>query len=141
MARSKAKSSDALIDKMLDESSWLLSHAQALSDYGRREEASAELLRAAAAEEQVARLLEAAGQEREAAIHRVSAAPCCEKLGQFARAVTLLHAALSSPLPEDYRARVEDQLARMLIRAQKEVARTLARWVRRQTAGLSTLQL
>ncbi len=86
-------------------------------------------------------LLETAGQEREAAIHRVSAASCCEKLGQYARAVTLLHAALSSPLPEDYRARVEDQLARMLIRAQKEVARTLARRVRRQSAGLSTLPL
>ncbi len=42
MARSKAKSSDAMIDKMLGESSWLLSHAQALSDYGRQEGASAE---------------------------------------------------------------------------------------------------
>ncbi len=118
MARSKAESSDALIDKMLGESSGLQSHAQAMSDFGRQEEASAALIRATAGEEQVARLLEAAGQEHEAAIHRVSAASCCEKLGQYARAVTLPHAALSSPLPEDYRARVEDPLVRMLTRAQ-----------------------
>ncbi len=80
MGRSRSKPSAALIDKMLGEASWLLSHAQALTSY-RRPEAAAEYARAAQAEEQVAGLLDADGQELEAAIHRVSAASCHEKLG------------------------------------------------------------
>jgi hypothetical protein len=125
MSRTKGKPSAALIDQMLGEASWLLSHAQALTDYGRQDEAATELARAGTCEEQVACLLEAAGQEREAAIHRVSAASCAEKLGQYARAVTLLHAALSVPLPEDYRARTQQQLARALAQAQKELSQEL----------------
>jgi hypothetical protein len=126
MPRSKPTSSAILIDKMLGEASRLLSHAQALSDYGRLEEASSELGRAAVSEEQVACLLEADGQEREASIHRVSAATCFGKLGQFSRAVTLLHAALSAPLPQDYRSRVERQLASALTGARKELSRRIA---------------
>jgi hypothetical protein len=106
---------------MLDEASWLLSHAEALAGYGREEEAAAELGRAADCEEQVACLLEAAGREREAAIHRVSAASCLERRGQFVRAVTLLRAALSTPLPDDYRAGVEEQLGRCLAQVPKQL--------------------
>src|SRR5439155_8053370 len=123
MPRSKGKPSAALIDQMLGEASWLLSHAQALADYGRQEEAAAELVRAATCEEQVACLLEWATQDLEAAIHRVSAASCCEKLGQYTRAVTLLRAALAVPLQADYRARVEEQRTRCLSLAEKEVKR------------------
>jgi hypothetical protein len=101
----------------------LLSHAQALTDYGRKDEASAELARAAVAEEQAACLLEAAGREEEAAIHRISAASCYEDLGQYARAVTFLRAALSIPLPADYRERVTGQLGRCLSKVQKESKR------------------
>src|SRR6266542_2805884 len=124
MPRSKGKPSTALIDQMLGEASWLLSHAQALTDYGRQEETAVELARAAACEEQVACLLDADAQELEAAIHRVSAASCYEKLRQHTRAVTLLRAAMSAPLYDDYRARVEQQLARCLAEAQKELRRT-----------------
>ena len=46
MARSNGKSSAALIDQVIGEASWLLSHAQALTDYGRSEEAAAEWTRA-----------------------------------------------------------------------------------------------
>src|SRR5712671_5455473 len=127
MARPKTKSSATLIDRMLGEASWLLSHAQALADYGRGEDAATELARAADCEEQVACLLEADGQEREAAIHRVSAASCSEKLGHYARAVTLLHAALSVPFPDEYRAGVEQQLARALAQAHKELSRAHTR--------------
>ncbi len=123
MPRSKGKPSAALIDKLLGEASWLLSHAQALSDYGRSEEAAGELARAASCEEQVACLLEATDQEREAAIHRISAATCCEKLGQFARAVTFLRAALSADLLEEHRTRVREQLQRCLIQVHKELSR------------------
>src|SRR5437016_1899662 len=103
MPRSKGKPSAALLDQMLGEASWLLSHAQALSDYRRQEETATELARAATCEEQVACLLDADTQELEAAIHRVSAATCYEKLRQYTRAVTLLRAAMSAPLSGEYR--------------------------------------
>lgn len=96
------------------EASRLLSHAEALGDYGQKEEADAELARAASCEEQVASLLDAAGREREAVIHRVSAASCREQLHEYGRAVTLLRAGLSTPLPENYRETVEQQLDRCL---------------------------
>jgi hypothetical protein len=134
MPRSKGKSSPALLDQMLGEASWLLSHAQALTDYGRPEEAAAEWVRAAACEEQVACLLEVDRQENEAAIHRVSAASCCEKLGEFVRAVTLLHAALSASLPEEYRDRVQQQLASALAQAHKELIRTVKPRSRKQSS-------
>jgi hypothetical protein len=110
----KSKPSAALIDRMRGEASWLLSHAQALAAYRRPEEAAAELARAATSEEEAACLLDAAGEEREAAIHRASAASCHEKLGQHTRAVTLLRAALSVDLPQEFRGQVEEQLARFL---------------------------
>jgi hypothetical protein len=72
------------------------------------------------AEEQVACLLEADGQEQEAALHRVSDASCQEKLGQLSRALTLLRAALSAPLSEEYRARIERQRARCLAGARRQ---------------------
>jgi tetratricopeptide (TPR) repeat protein len=134
MPRVKGKCAPALLESMLDEASWLLSHAQALADYGRREEAAAELTRAADCEEQVACLLEADGQEREAAIHRVSAASCCEKTGRFARAVTLLHAALSALGADDYGRRVEQQLTRCLAQARKALSRRTARRSGRQSS-------
>jgi hypothetical protein len=122
MARPKRQPSN-LIDRMQGEASWLLSHAQALADYGREEAASAELERAASSEEQVACLLEADGQANAAAIHRVSAASCFEKLGQFARAVTLLNAARAMLPASDYRSRVEQQLASALTQTRKELGR------------------
>jgi hypothetical protein len=133
MPRPKSKPSALLIDRMLGEASWLLSHAQALKAYGRQEEAAAEWSRAAGCEEQVACLLEADGQENEAAIHRVSAAACSEQIGHYAHAVTLLRAALSAPLSEDYRTRVQQQLARALTQAHKEVSRVFARRTRKQS--------
>jgi hypothetical protein len=123
MPRATNKPSAALIDRMLGEASWLLSHAQALGAYGRYAEAAADQLRAANCEEQVACLLDSVGQQREAAIHRVSAASCCEKLGQYVRAATLLRAALAADLVEGYRAEVEEQLTRCLAEAHKELNR------------------
>jgi tetratricopeptide (TPR) repeat protein len=120
----KVKSSESMLDAMLGEASWLLSHAEALADYGRKEEALAELARAAGCEEWVACWLDATGREQEAGVHRVSAASCYEQLGEYAQAVTLLRAALSAPLPDDYRHKVEKQVARCLRQAQKELRRT-----------------
>ena len=120
MGRPKEKPFVALVEKLLGEASWLLSHAEALADYGRTQEAAAELARAANCEEQVACLLDAVGREQEAVVHRVSAASCHEHLGQYARAVTLLRAALSESLSDDYRRRIEQQLVRCLTQAPKE---------------------
>ncbi|MGH7455324.1 MAG: hypothetical protein ACRENG_28485, partial [bacterium] len=114
MRRSQVKPSKSTLDKMLGEASWLLSHAEALADYGRKEEAAVELARAASCEEQVACWLDAAGREQEAVLHRVSAASCYEQLGQYSRAVTLLRAALSAKITDIYRRRIEEQLARCL---------------------------
>jgi hypothetical protein len=120
MGHPKEKPSVAMIEKLLGEASWLLSHAEALADYGRAQEAAAELVRAADCEEQVACLLDAVGREQEAVVHRVSAASCHEQLGQEARAVTLLRAALSASLADDYRGKIARQLVRCLTRAPKE---------------------
>ena len=127
MHRPETNAPDALLDELLGEASWPISHAEALGDYGRKEEAEAELGRAASCEEQVAGLLDAAGREGEAVVHRVSAASCREQLGQYAQAVTLLRAALSVPLPEDYQHTVEQELARCLTAVRRERPRTPAR--------------
>src|SRR5262249_12559358 len=137
MPRPKGKPSASLIERMLDEASWLLSHAQALGDYQRYEEAAAELARAANCEEQAACLLDADGQELEAAIHRVSAASCCEKLRQYTRAVTLLKAALSAPLHDNYRAQVQKLFAGCLAQANKELSRTFKRGARKPSSAVS----
>jgi hypothetical protein len=122
--RPKGKPSEPELEKLLGEASWLLSHAEALADYERPEEAAVELARAASCEEQVACLLDAAGHEQEAVVHRVSAASCHEQLGQYTRAVTLLRAALSAPLSDDYRRRIEQQLVRCLTQAHEELRRS-----------------
>jgi hypothetical protein len=137
MPRSKGKPSAALIDRMLGEASWLLSHAHALGDYQRYEEAAAELTRAANCEEQAASLLDADGQELEAAIHRVSAASCWEKLGQYTRAVTLFKAAPVAPLHDNYRARVQKLLTDCLTKATKELSRAARRKARKQSPAAS----
>ncbi len=97
MHHRKSRSRSA-VERMLQEASWLLSHAESLADYGRKEEVAVELARAASCAEQVASLLDAAGREMEAVVHRVSAASCYERLRQYPRAVTLLRAALSASL-------------------------------------------
>lgn len=108
---------ESSLNTLLGEASWLLSHAQALADYGRKAEADTEFARAISCVERVAYLLDVAGREQEAAIHRVSAASCYEHLGERARAVTLLRAALSARLAADYRIRLGQQLARCLAQA------------------------
>lgn len=122
MSRRNDKQLNERIDEMLGEASWLISHAEALSAYDRTKEAPVEWGRAAACEEQVACLLEAARRHDEAAIHRVSAASCHERLGQFAQAVTLLRAALSTLSAGRFRTDAEQQLARCLELARKELA-------------------
>jgi hypothetical protein len=127
----------AFIEQMLDEASWLLSHAQALADYRRPDDAAAEWARAAVCEDQVACLLQADGQKLEAAIHWVSAASCYETIGQAVRAVPLLCAALAADLHDGFRGRVEQLLARCLAQAKKELRRACPRGPRRPSSRVS----
>lgn len=136
MRRSQVKPSKSALDKMLGEASWLLSHAEALAEYGRKDEAAVELARAASCEEQVASWLDAAGREQEAVLHRVSAASCYEQLGQYARAVTLLRAALSATITDVYRREIEEQLGRCLTQAHKEIPRVTPKTTRKQVVAI-----
>ena len=136
MRRSQVKPSISALDKMLGEASWLLSHAEALAEYGRKDEAAIELARAAGCEEQVACWLDAAGREQEAVLHRVSAASCYEQLGQYTRAVTLLRAALSAKISDAYRRKLEDQLALYLSQAHREIRRVNSKASRKQTVAV-----
>ena len=76
----QSKENNKLLDKLLGEASWLISHAQALADYGKTEEVKVELEKAANYEEEAAFLLDAIGRQEEATLHRVSAATCHEQL-------------------------------------------------------------
>ena len=117
MNPSKANKGLSVLDKLLGEASWLLSHAQALVDYERPEEAKAELAKAANYEEEVAFLLDALGRHQEAILHRVSAATCHENLSNYPQAVTLLWAALAGEITEEYRLKLEKQIKRCIARA------------------------
>jgi hypothetical protein len=98
----------------MGEKTYILSKAQALDDMGMGELAGTLWLEAGRREEEIAPLLEALGREREAAVHRISAASCYERAGDFARAANLYCAALAGPLLEHTRQEVEGLLARCL---------------------------
>ena len=106
----QSKENNKLLDKLLGEASWLISHAQALADYGKTEEVKVELEKAANYEEEAAFLLDAIGRQEEATLHRVSAATCHEQLSNYPHAVTLLWATLAGDLTEGYRLKLENQI-------------------------------
>jgi hypothetical protein len=106
----------SLIDELIAEKSLVLSRAQALGALG-----LADLLRplwasAASLEERIASLLDAYGEELEAAVCRLSAASCYDKAGDPSRATNLYRAALAGPLREVTRKEVEGMLAACLAR-------------------------
>ena len=111
----KARRSVAVVDELLAEKSATLSQAQALTTMGMQQSAQALWARAAALEEQIAPLLDASGDDREAAVHRISAASCYEKAGDPSRATNLYRAALAGPLPDVTRKEVEKMLTACLI--------------------------
>jgi hypothetical protein len=89
----------------------VLSKAQAVADLGMPETAVPLWVAAASYEERLAPLLEALGRQREAAVHRISAASCYHKAADFSRAANLYRAALAGPILEDTRQEVERMLA------------------------------
>jgi len=133
MARGKNGAKSKLLEDMLSNTSWLVSHAMALTDQGGAEEAHAAWLSAAEGEEQVACLLEAESHAIEAAAHHVSAASCYARVEHYVQAVALLRSALSFSLRPAYRRDVERLLQQCLPKARSK----LRRQARQRAASVS----
>jgi hypothetical protein len=98
MAKAKGKRYPQAILDLLAEKTAVLSKAQALAEMGMPETALPLWVSAASYEERLAPLLEGLGEDREAAVHRISAACCYQKAGDPSRAANLYRAALAGPL-------------------------------------------
>jgi hypothetical protein len=98
MAKAKAKRYPPAVLDLLAEKTAVLSKAQALVEMGMPETALPLWASAAAYEERLAPLMEGLGNDSEAAVHRISAAPCYQKAGDPSRAANLYRAALAGPL-------------------------------------------
>jgi hypothetical protein len=114
MAKAKNKPYPQVVLDLLAEKTSVLSKAQALVEMGMPETALTLWATAASQEERLAPLLEALGRDREAAVHRLSAASCYQKAGDPSRAVNLYQAALAGPLREETRRDVRRMLAECL---------------------------
>jgi hypothetical protein len=112
----KAKAPSGWVAVLLAEKSAVLSQAQALTALGMAQTAKPLWAAAASFEERIASLLDADGQDREAAVHRISAASCYEKAGDLSRATNLYCAALAGPLRAVTRRDVRALLAGCLAR-------------------------
>lgn len=112
--RKSKKAYEKLAHTMMEEKTRLLTQAQALGDLGMQEAARPLWREVAGHEERLAPLLEALGRDREAAVHRISAASCYEKVDDYARAANLYQAALAGPLLESTRREVKEMLGRCL---------------------------
>jgi hypothetical protein len=119
MARAKAKPSPRHVEELMAEKSAVLSKAQALTKLGLPETAQPLWASAASYEERIASLLDAHGDNREAAVHRISAASCYQKAGDPSRATNLFRAALAGPLRPVTRRQIEDMLAESLAQLTK----------------------
>jgi Tetratrico peptide repeat len=121
-----AKRSLALLEELLVEKSATLSQAQTLTAMGMGRSAQPLWAAAAALEERIAPLLDASGDDLEAAVHRISAASCYEKAGDPSRATNLYRAALAGPLRDVTRKEVEEMLAACLARLKASPPHTKA---------------
>jgi hypothetical protein len=115
MAKAKGKGYPQPVLDLLAEKTAVLSKAQALVEMGMPETALALWASAASHEERLAPLLESLGKEREAAVHRISAASCYQKAGDASRAANLYRAALAGPLSEETRREVRRVLSQCLV--------------------------
>ncbi len=116
MAKPKVKPYPRYVKDIMALKSSILSKAQALSEMGMAETALSLWASAASYEERIAPLLEALGRDREAAVHRLSAASCFEKAGDLSRAANLYRAALAGTLPDHRHKEVVQLLSACLAR-------------------------
>lgn len=113
---SRAKPSVRLLDDLIAEKTRVLSKAQAFGMMEMTDMVQPLWAAAASLEERIASLLDAYGEDLEAAVHRISAASCYEKADDPSRATNLYRAALAGPLREVTRKEVEEMLAGCLAR-------------------------
>ena len=86
MAKRNAKAPSDRVEALMAEKSAVLSQAEVLATLGMAQTAQPLWASAASFEERIASLLDADGQDLEAAVHRISAASCYEKAGDSSRA-------------------------------------------------------
>jgi uncharacterized protein HemY len=123
MAKKNVTPSSDRVEALMAEKSAVLSQAQALASLGMAQTAQPLWASAASFEERIASLLDADGEDREAAVHRISAASCYEKAGDPSRAANLFRAALAGPLRTVTRKEVSDMLAVCLARLRTSAPR------------------
>lgn len=114
MVKAKVRPFSRQVKELMAKKSGILTKAQALTTMGLPETAQPLWGSAASYEEQIASLLDAHGDGREAAVHRISAASCYQKAGDPSRATNLYRAALAGPLREVTRKEVEEMLTECL---------------------------
>jgi len=122
MARAKSKAYPQAILDLMAEKTAVLSKAHALSEMGMAETAQSLWASAASYEERLAPQLEALGRDREAAVHRISAASCYHKAGDPSRAANLYRAALAGPIRPTTRRDVQRMLAECLAQLTPQAA-------------------
>ena len=121
MAKLKTKPSTRQVEELMAAKSAVLSKAQAFATMGLSETAEPLWASAASHEERIAAILDARGENQEAAVHRISAASCYQKAGDPSKATNLYRAALSGPLREGTRKDIEEMLAECLSILMKSV--------------------
>jgi hypothetical protein len=114
MTKRRATPYTKYLENLMAETSHVLSKARAFADMGLEETAQPLWGTAGSYEERIAPLLDGIGRDDEAGIHRISAASCFEKSGEFSRAANLYRVALGGPLPDQARTDVERMLAACL---------------------------
>lgn len=123
MSRRKAKELPPAVQTLLAENSAMLTKAQTIDALGLPETAGPLWAAAAACEERLAPMLEGLGHEREAALHRISAASCFQKAGDLARAANHYRAALAGPLQPQTVQEVGQMLTACLVELTKSIQR------------------
>lgn len=114
MAKPRTQPSAKQLEDLMAQKSGTLLKAQSLAAMGVPGAAEPLWASAAALEERIAALLDAHGEGREAAVHRISAASCYRHAGDPSCATNLYRAALAGPLREGTRVEVERLLAECL---------------------------
>lgn len=114
MSKSKEKPYGPALAKLMSEKTKVLSQAQAFAQMGLTQTAQPLWQTAGSLEERIAPRLDAIGRNREAAVHRISAATCYRNAGEFSMATNLFQAALAGPLNDASRADVERLLEECL---------------------------
>jgi hypothetical protein len=114
MSKTKEKPYGPALVKLMSEKTKVLSQAQAFSQMGLGETAQPLWQTAGSLEERIAPHLDAIGRNREAALHRISAATCYRNAGEFSTATNLYQAALAGPLNDAAREDVEKLLGECL---------------------------